>query len=391
MAYDAVLDAAHLRYRLIPYIYGLAWQSTANGYTMMRGMVMDFPDDPKVRNLYTQFMFGPAFIVNVVTEPLHRVAAKPAATVPAQALTTPEGKPGVAVQYFKGQNFEELASERIEPAVDQRWPGPPLDELPEGIQDAEMFSAKWAGSITFPESGEYEIGAEGDDGVRVWIDGELLVDDWGVHAMRWRGKRMTFEKGQKADFKIDYYQGHGDRGLRLGWKTPSMLADEANSADEYLVTTYLPEGQWYDFWTNELLQGGREVARSCPMDTFPLYVRAGSIVPMGPVVEYIEQQREAPYEIRIYPGADARFTLYEDDGKTYDYEKGEYATVDLIWDDSERTLSIGERKGSFPEMTRKREYRLVLVEPGTGGGIAPAETTRAGSYDGRKYTVNFNE
>ncbi len=263
-------------------LYGLGWQSTANGYTMMRGMVMDYPDDPNVRGLYTQFMFGPAFLVNVVTEPLHRVPPPPAATVPAHALSTPDGESGVVVRYFEGRNFERFASERVEPTVDQTWPGPPLDELPRGIAVAEEFSSKWEGTIAMPESGEYEIGGQGDDGVRIWIDDELVVDDWGTHGMRWRGKRATFEKGQKVDFRIEHFQGSDGRGLRLGSKTPSMLADEAASEEINIqVGTYLPEGDWYDFWTNEKIDGGRDIERPCPLDIFPLYVRAGSIVPMS--------------------------------------------------------------------------------------------------------------
>ena len=390
-AYDALLDAARLRYRLMPYIYGLGWQSTANGYTMMRGMVMDFPDDPKVRDLYTQFMFGPAFLVNVVTEPLHRVPPPPAATIPAQALSTPDGEPGVAVRYFEGQNFDQFASERVEPTVDQIWPGPPLDELPKGILDAEGFSTKWAGTITMPESGEYEIGGEGDDGVRIWIGDELVVDDWSTHGMRWRGRRMTFEKGQKVDFRIEHFQGSGGRGLRLGWKPPSMLADEAEGEEDNIqVGTYLPEGDWYDFWTNEKSAGGKTVERACPMDIFPFYVRAGSIVPMGPEVEYIGEQPDAPYEIRIYPGADATFTIYEDDGETYNYEKGQYATVELKWDDAARTLTIGDRQGSFPEMFPERTCRVLLALPGSNSGIDPgSKNKRDVMYTGEAMQVAF--
>ena len=92
----------------------------------------------------------------------------------------------------------------------------------------------------------------------------------------------------------------------------------------------------------------RPCSRECPLDILPLYVRAGSIVPMSPVMNYATEKPYAPYEIRVYPGADAKFTIYEDDNETYNYEKGQRATVELVWNDAARTLTVGKRQGSFP-------------------------------------------
>jgi len=372
--YDSLLDAAHLRYRLLPYIYSLAWQSTVNGYTMMRGMPMDFPDDQGARKLDSQFMFGPAFLARPVVEPLHRVPAPPAATIPNSALTTPEGQPGISVEYFQGRNFDKAAGKVVEPKVDQAWPGPPLTDFPPGLSSNNDFSTKWNGVVTMPEDGEYDIGAEGDDGVRVWLDNDLIVDDWGEHPMRWRYKRMTFQKGQQVAVRIEHFQGAGERGLRVAWKTPSALAEEAKMKSEDKVATYLPPGEWYDFWTNKKVEGNREISRSCPMNIVPLYVRAGSIVPMGPAVVYVGEKAEAPYEIRIYPGADAAFTLYEDEGDNYNYESGSYATIPFTWDEGKHKLTIGARQGSFPGMLTGRTFRVVWVSPGHGSGISTTTT-----------------
>jgi alpha-D-xyloside xylohydrolase len=98
---------------------------------------------------------------------------------------------------------------------------------------------------------------------------------------------------------------------------------------------------------------------------------------MGPVVQHVDEQPDAPYEIRIYPGADAAFTLYEDDGRTYAYEQGECATTALRWNDAAKTLSIGDRRGGFPGMTGARTFRIVLVRPERGAGIAPVENADA--------------
>jgi alpha-D-xyloside xylohydrolase len=161
------------------------------------------------------------------------------------------------------------------------------------------------------------------------------------------------------------------------------LAGDKKELDKTLAT-YLPAGaDWFDFWTNERFAGGRTVAKTCTLDTFPLYVRAGSIVPMGPVVNYATERPDAPYEIRIYPGADATFTLYEDDNETYAYEKGQRATYDLVWHDAARTLHIGARQGSFPGMTPARALKVVVVDP---AGVAKANEVR---YTGEALELNF--
>ncbi len=371
--YDSMLDAAHLRYRLIPYIYGLAWQSTINGYTMMRGMAMDFPDDQNVRKLENQLMFGPSFLARVVDRAIYTAGEEaPESLVPGALLQTPDGQPGVAVQYYRGRNFEEAVSKTVEPQVNQTWPGPPLADFPEGIERGSDFSARYEAILTIPETGEYEIGTVADDGARLWIDDVQIVDDWRAHGMEYHGKKLSFTKGQKVQLKIEYYQGGGDRGLKLAWKTPEELASGDTGPDN-MVKTYLPAGTWCDFWTNEKVDGGRDIERPCPLDIFPLYVRAGSIVPMSPAMQYVDEQPDAPYEIRIYPGADATFTIYEDDGETYNYEKGAFATIELKWNDAARTLTIGDRKGGFPELVKARKYRVVLATPDTAKGIDEAE------------------
>jgi alpha-D-xyloside xylohydrolase len=156
------------------------------------------------------------------------------------------------------------------------------------------------------------------------------------------------------------------------------------------METYLPAGsEWFDFWTNERFGGGRRVSREAPLDILPLYVRAGSIVPMGPIVQYATEALDAPYEIRIYPGADARFTIYEDDNETYAYERGQRATYDLIWNDQARTLRVGPRRGSFPGMVRERRLNLALMEAGNATGAAPATVTKEVGYSGKAITVSF--
>ena len=197
-----------LRYRLLPYIYSLAWMTTKDGYTPMRPLVMDFRTDVRAGNISDQFMYGPVFLVNPVTEP---------------SATTRE--------------------------------------------------------------------------------------------------------------------------------------------------LYLPNGKWYDFWEGTVVEGGRMVEAKAPLDRLPLYLRAGSILPMGPVMEWSTEHSEDPIELRVCHGADGDFTLYEDENDNYNYEKGMRSTIPLHWDDGQQRLTIGERQGRFPGMLESRSFRVVLVGPNHGTGV----------------------
>jgi alpha-D-xyloside xylohydrolase len=216
-----------LRYRLLPYIYSLAWKTTSESYTPMRPLVMDFRTDVRAQNTGDQFMFGPAFLVNPVTEP--------AATA---------------------------------------------------------------------------------------------------------------------------------RNL------------------------YLPQSKWYDFWTGSAVTGGRTITADAPLERLPLYVRAGSILPLGPDEEWSTEKPADPIELRIYRGADGDFTLYEDENDNYNYEKGAYATIPLHWDDARQALTIGDRQGQFPGMLESRTFRIVFVSENHGIGVDPsAQPDKTVPYSGKQVAV----
>ncbi len=122
---------------------------------------------------------------------------------------------------------------------------------------------------------------------------------------------------------------------------------------------YLPAGTaWYDFWTNEKLAGGKTVNKTTDIKTIPLYVRAGSIVPFGPDVQYAMEKPWDDIEVRVYPGADAEFVLYEDEGDNYNYEKGIYSTITMRWNDKNQELTVADRSGQFPGMIGSRKFRF---------------------------------
>jgi alpha-D-xyloside xylohydrolase len=354
--------------------------------------MMDFPDDRGLDHVDDSFMFGPSFLVHPVTRAMYHVEAPPPATVPTEALHTPDGQPGLAGQYFEGENFETPKSRFVDAKIDHTWPDPPLADIPAGLSSLDHFSARWQGTLTAPEDGEYELGLEGDDGYRLIVDGKTLVDNWSTGAARYRSATVTLRKGQQVPITIEYFQGDGNRSLRFGWRLPSERAamQSGDHSIDLKVATYLPKGSdWFDFWTNQRFHGGQTVTRDTPLDILPLYVRAGSIVPMGPYLQYATQSPGAPYEIRIYPGADARFTVYEDDNETYAYEKGQRATYDLVWNDRARTLTVGARKGSFPNMIRQRRLNFVVMGAASGAGAAPIAAGKSVLYAGKPATVSF--
>lgn len=156
---------------------------------------------------------------------------------------------------------------------------------------------------------------------------------------------------------------------------------------------YLPEAAaWYDFWTGDTVQGGQKIDAAAPLDRLPLYVRAGSILPMGPEIEYAAQDPGGPIELRIYRGANGTFDLYEDSGDGYEYEKGQHSIIPLRWDDAAGVLTIGARQGSFPGMVSTRQFRIVLVGKGKGTGEAISKQEgRSLTYDGSNIQVTLKQ
>ncbi len=168
-----------------------------------------------------------------------------------------------------------------------------------------------------------------------------------------------------------------------GWDRKEMSGEKSEAREwdwtaTKTATKYLPKGaQWYDFWTNERYQGGRSMTLQTTLDRVPMFVRAGSILPLGPEMQYVGEKAWDHLELRIYPGADGSFTLYEDEGDNYNYEHGAYATITFRWNDKARTLTIGERHGNYPGMLLHREFTILL----------PDGLSKHVDYDGQETTI----
>ena len=163
---------------------------------------------------------------------------------------------------------------------------------------------------------------------------------------------------------------------------------QARSRSVYLPPT---SGHWYDFWTGELLASGRTIDAPAPYDSMPLFIRAGSIIPFGPELQYTGEKPADPITLYVYTGKDGTFTLYEDDGLTYGYEKGAFAQIPISWDNEAKTLTIGQREGKFRGMVAKRTFNVVLVtrtKP-VGFSFAP-KADQTVTYNGKELKLNFN-
>lgn len=248
--YESLLQWDQLRYRIMPYIYSLAWKMHSEGYTLMRGLVMDFPGDKHAREIGDEFMFGPSFLVRPVTKP----------------------------QYYT-------------------------------------------------------------------IRTDTL---------------------------------HEQTALRFMYDS---------------INVYLPEGaDWYDFFTGRRFHGGQNLLAPSPLEVLPVFIRAGSIIPYGPLMQYAGAKDCDPIELRIYPGADAEFTIYEDENDGYNYEKGNFSLITVRWNEKDQSVSIGERQGSFNGMLYKRNFKVILVNPVVREGFYAADITQKDiKYNGAPVTVKITK
>ena len=389
-AYDALLKIDKLRYRLMPYIYSLGWKITNDNYTMMRGLAFDFASDKNVYNIADQYMFGPAFLVNPVTKPMYYpdAALGLGEMIPSSCLYSNDDKQGgLTGDYFAGQNFEKKVATRVDSKIEFDWG---LASPFEGLS-SDHFSVRWTGKIMPQYSGEYTFGIASDDGTRLWIDNKLLVDDWTQHATEYRFAKMKLEANKKYDIKLEYLEVIGQSNVMLKWGLPDFVKKKKSDEVKKERQVYFPEDtNWYDFWTGETTKGGVTKNVDAPIDIIPLFVKAGSIVPMGPFLEYATEKPADPIELRIYPGADGIFILYEDENDNYNYENGQYATIGFKWIDQDKTITIEDRKGSFKGMINKRKFNIVVVSKNHGTGLNGTENPdKTVEYTGKQLIMKF--
>jgi alpha-D-xyloside xylohydrolase len=206
-----------------------------------------------------------------------------------------------------------------------------------------------------------------------------------------RALMMDFASDKQAlDINDEYMFG---KSLLVCPVTKPMYSKETKEDFSTLKSRelYLPNGTgWYDFWTGEKFTGGQTIKKEAPIDIIPLFVKAGSIIPIGPKVQFAAEKKWDNLEIRIYEGANGEYTLYEDENDNYNYEKGVYSTITFSWNDAKKVLIINERKGAFPGMLTERKFNIVKVSTGNGTGMdAVKKYNKVVDYTGMKLVVKL--
>lgn len=378
-AYDALLQADQLRYRLLPYIYSQAAQITQKGSTLMRGLPMDFPNDPVARDLGSQFMFGPGLMVCPVTHPMRFVPAEQAEAIPSRFLFGADSTQlGLDLSLYDDHSFTHCILKRKLDQSSLGWFGC----LPAGLDSA--YSARIIGHVQSPDTGKYRLTLTTDGPVRLWFDRQLVIDGWENQKPHTFAIETDLRPQKKYPIQIDHQQWQPRQAnLRLAWE--SLSTSPGNDK----INVYLPPGaRWFDFWSGAAMsqEGWQPVA--VPIDHIPLFVPAGTILPLGPIMQYATERPADPLELRIYPGEDAFFKLYEDENDGYGYEEGAFASIAFHWLDDKKQLEISAREGSYPGMLLQRTFQIVVVGPAHGAGMdATSKPDKIITYTGGEVSL----
>jgi alpha-D-xyloside xylohydrolase len=189
-----------------------------------------------------------------------------------------------------------------------------------------------------------------------------------IYSLAWRVHHddYTIQRPLVMDWREDPRTWNVGDQFMFG---PALLVNPVLKQDATERSVYLPGAPlWYDFWTGAALKGGQDIHADAPLDRMPLFVRAGSIVPLGPEIEYADENSIGPIELRIYPGADSSFDLFSDEGDNYNYEKGAHAVIPITWSEATKSLTIGDRIGTYAGMAKEIIFHLVWVTANHGVG-----------------------
>lgn len=383
--YRALAAADRLRYRLLPYIYSLAGDVTHRDGTIYRPLVMDFPADPRSRTTAAQYLFGPALLVSPVTQALQHRSQKVEEAISSERLTDPAGNgPGVLATYYRGMNFDTRVAQRMTEVLRQPW----YRALPREL-DGQPYSVRFDGRLQTLGAGRYRFGVSTNGGIRLRVNDRVIIDRWDNIDDNHFDGAVDLPANSWVSLLIEHRQPQAETtGLLVDWEYPG-LARETWSADGTFARN-LPRGaSWFNFWTGARSRGGGQIRERVPLERVPLDVRAGAILPLGPDLQWTGEKPADPLELRIYPGADGSFALYEDAGEGYAYEHGAFTTIPFEWDDAAGVLRIGARLGEFPGMLRQRTFQIVRVRPGHGIGVDPTPADRVVAYTGQAVSVDL--
>jgi alpha-D-xyloside xylohydrolase len=238
----------------------------------------------------------------------------------------------------------------------------------------------------------WNFGERGDwcfDGIEKYINLRYRLLPY-IYSTSWDVSQHngTFMRALMMDFPLDKNTHDLGNEYLFGH---SILVAPVTKPNVEKWSVYLPKGaDWYDFWTNIKYSGGQSIDKETSMDIIPLYIKVGSILPWGKKVQYSSEKSWKVLELKVYPGANGQFTLYEDEFDNYNYETGQYSEITFTYDETARTLTIGNRKGNFQGMLKNRNFQIVVAEPGKAAGdMETLQFNKIISYNGKQVTVKL--
>jgi hypothetical protein len=342
-AQKIVTEYIKLRYRLLPVLYTAARKTYDDGTPILRRCDFDFPQFEEARD-NTQCFLGDDILIAPVSD------GNKAQTISSSFLKTPDGKTGLLGEYFANKNLQgKPALIRIDKVVDFDWKG---NSPEKGIREDE-FSIRWTGKLgPIPATGKYEIAISSDDGIRLWLDGKLALDKWALRVAATDYVEFQFEKGKFYDIKIEYFENTGAAVCMLNWSQPGTNPERS---------LWLPPGEWENMWTGEVLKGPKTVEAAAPLWLTPMFVRLGAIITLAPQMQYTSEKPWDPVTLEVYPPISGNVVrhLYEDDGFSLGYLKGEFACT---WFAVSRNtpkqidFAISAAKGNFEGQLQKRGW-----------------------------------
>lgn len=352
-----------MRYRLMPLFYSLSRENYDTGLPIMRRLDINYPQYAESdRN--DQYLLGDYILVAPINgRDINEFSP---------SILSADGNQGLKVEFFKNKSLSGTpAYTGYEVDLFKDWGEGGPSEI--GGQ-SETFSVRYTGQIT-PDR-DFVIGIFADDGVKIWIDNELVIDAWGVYDTYKTSK--TLEKGKTYDIKIEYFEDGGKAHYSFGWMASADLDER---------TVFLPEGTWMDVWTGKEYVGPTTVTCSHKLETSPIFVRQGAIVPLVSQAQNTAKIDWSKITLDIYPSKNytAEARLYEDDAKTDAYQSGKYRTTEyaMQYEDGALVLKIGKTVGKFPNQPdfTERTYTLRIHERDLLGKVTKV------TVDGKEVTV----
>jgi len=340
-----------MRYRLLPVFYTAAHENYETGEPLLRRLDLDYPQFAEAGS-EDEYLLGQNILVAPVMQGQMQI-------VPADWLKTPDGGPGLQAQFFANEDLSgPPAFTRTDAKIDFDWSKrSPAPDFPR-----THFSARWNGTIEVPASvGDVKLATLEDDGARVWIDDQLVIDAWGGHDSATSEAATVLTAGTPHRIRVEYQQLDYGALLHLQWHSvKSSLAERA---------AWIPPGDWIDAWTGETAAGPANVTNNVPLDQTPIYIRSGSILPLAPEMQYTGEKPWNPITLDVYARATDTnsTTLYEDDTLTTAYQRGEFRTTSIQSSAGIAPkivgVEIGAAKGTFKNALKKRAWTLRLHLP----------------------------